>query len=1329
MVFMSRISTTAHVADALGLRPATVQMYARNGRIPFDTTPGGHRRFDIDEVRAALQIKADAPVAPSVRFRGSSRWLVDGLDLEAWAPRMAARHELPEVVRMLVAGSVRDLRRVDFRAGEGVDASGWDGVVDAVRGNAWVPEGCSAWEMGASEDVESKANGDYATRTKNPLSLVPSETTFVFVTPRRWDGRDSWASAKRAEGVWKDVQAYDADSLEQWLDETPAVHLRVTHMLGRDPDGAADLVSAWGKWSAFTAPPLPAELLIAGRDEQVRLVLTWLHGEPSELFVVGESSEEAFAFIAACLLELPEPERTALAARTLVVRTAAAWDEVLARAGVGNSLVLIPTFPQPQPFEAVDAGHHVAVPADASAVHAGTAVTLARLRREPAQAALVAAGLPEQQAHELALLARRSLPTLRRRLAVGVGARPTWAQPEHGGAIVPLVLAGAWRDDLQGDRQALVALTGRPFDEVETLCTRWAAEADRPVRREGNVWLCVSKQDAWNLLWRMATRQMLQRFQDTAVEVLTAVDPAFELEPDRRWAAGAFGIVVPFSPPLCLNLAEALAMIATRSGDQQLSVGLTGQEFADAVVASVLAAANQDSSGQLWSSLSDVLPLLAEASPERFLAAIDTGMDDDGSLQLVFDPQAEDAPFGYPAHTGLLWALERLAWSADHLGAATLALAHLAERDPGGRWGNRPDRSLHQIFLPWFPQTAADVEQRLRVIDMLRRRAAPAIAWSLVIGLLPTPHSIGEFTNKPQWREWPDDQQQDMGGMAQWLRQADSLVERLLQDVGSDGTRWAALISAAPSLPEKLGDAILDQLDDLDPAHLADEDRSALLGALREVVRAHRRFKDAKWAISAERVDRFDMQLHRLGNDKAVDAAWLFAAHVELPDFESAHTPESYAAEQQLVAERQQQAARDALAGGGLEKLWALSARCEEPYRLGHALGRNSAVEIEVEIIAELAAADRSRGQLADGYVRARFENLGWPWADPILAQAGAWPTDRTAAFLRQLSGDAGAFDRADQFGPEVRDQYWRTVPVYSIRPADRARAVRTLLETGHPNATLELLSLDLPENQQVDPELVLQALNSVTGENISNVTMFLYNVTKLLEYLYRQPQIDRRRLARLEWRFLPLLEPNERPMPALHEELARDPRFFAEAVAAVFPGKQDGEDHQPTEEQRRLATEAYRLLKSWRAAPGGDDPSDPSLEDWVRDARAELTRRGLVRAGDQFIGQSLGRTPEDPDGTWPGERVREIIEAARSSDLEDGVAVAVLYRDGPTWRSLDTGGQPERTRADAYQAYASRVGTEWPRTRRMLARIVEAWDQRARREDQLAETREDFWT
>jgi hypothetical protein len=40
---------------------------------------------------------------------------------------------------------------------------------------------------------------------------------------------------------------------------------------------------------------------------------------------------------------------------------------------------------------------------------------------------------------------------------------------------------------------------------------------------------------------------------------------------------------------------------------------------------------------------------------------------------------------------------------------------------------------------------------------------------------------------------------------------------------------------------------------------------------------------------------------------------------------------------------------------------------------------------------------------------------------------------------------------------------------------------------------------------------------------------------------------------------------------------------------------------------------------------------------------------------------------------------VREIIEDARSQDLEQGVNIAILDSRGMTWRALDTGGQAER--------------------------------------------------
>jgi hypothetical protein len=51
---MPRTATAAQVATALHVKAATVRKYARGRRIPFDSTPGGHRRFDVREVRVAL---------------------------------------------------------------------------------------------------------------------------------------------------------------------------------------------------------------------------------------------------------------------------------------------------------------------------------------------------------------------------------------------------------------------------------------------------------------------------------------------------------------------------------------------------------------------------------------------------------------------------------------------------------------------------------------------------------------------------------------------------------------------------------------------------------------------------------------------------------------------------------------------------------------------------------------------------------------------------------------------------------------------------------------------------------------------------------------------------------------------------------------------------------------------------------------------------------------------------------------------------------------------------------------------------------------------------
>ncbi|MEU5248047.1 helix-turn-helix domain-containing protein [Streptomyces asoensis] len=51
---MTRTVNTAVVARALGLSVSSIRAYARAGRIPCRQTPGGHYRFNVEEVRQSL---------------------------------------------------------------------------------------------------------------------------------------------------------------------------------------------------------------------------------------------------------------------------------------------------------------------------------------------------------------------------------------------------------------------------------------------------------------------------------------------------------------------------------------------------------------------------------------------------------------------------------------------------------------------------------------------------------------------------------------------------------------------------------------------------------------------------------------------------------------------------------------------------------------------------------------------------------------------------------------------------------------------------------------------------------------------------------------------------------------------------------------------------------------------------------------------------------------------------------------------------------------------------------------------------------------------------
>src|SRR5262249_23051656 len=133
-------------------------------------------------------------------------------------------------------------------------------------------------------------------------------------------------------------------------------------------------------------------------------------------------------------------------------------------------------------------------------------------------------------------------------------------------------------------------------------------------------------------------------------------------------------------------------------------------------------------------SLSQNLPILAEADPSTFLYLVEESLDhgEDGICRLFKEEEA----YGHSPHTGLLWALEGLGWNREFMPRVAYALSRLAASDADGKLANRPSASLRGLLHPVLPQTLAPVSDRLEVLRELLKRE-PIVSWKLANQLLP----------------------------------------------------------------------------------------------------------------------------------------------------------------------------------------------------------------------------------------------------------------------------------------------------------------------------------------------------------------------------------------------------------------------------------------------------------------------------------------------------------------------------------------------------------------------------------------------------------------
>jgi hypothetical protein len=1262
--------------------------------------------------------------------------LVDARDLERWASSRRAQEELPALVRRLIHATTTTATHIGLPAGDAVQQGGYDGVVVINEDHHAIPNGMSIWEFGVSSNPKGKADKDYEERkARQPESTAgpvdPPQTTFVFVTPRRWNAKTKWLKTRRGERFWRDVRVLDVDDLEAWLEQAPAVHVWFSTLLGRRPVGADDLQAVWQDWSDSTTPRMSPDLMFAGRKDARDSIRAWFTdpSADSTLGVESESVEETVALVGAAIQSMPVGDRVAVLSRTVVVRDV---DALLQVAASDTPLRIVTTFnPGDAAHRATRRGHRVLIPRNPGEGVAGT-IEVPRLHRHAAEEALKAMGVSEDRARDLSLVARRSVMSLRRRLATSAAvSRPAWAATDVGPSLLPIFLLGTVNEAVAGDAEALSLLAGEPAEAAFARLTRHAAESDPPVRRVGEVWYIVSKADAWETLARYLTRDVLERFVAVAVGVLSAPDPSYELPPEQRFAASLFKKERAHSGLLLASVADTLALLGTRGGTHIVSSGVTAADYAGRVIRQLFEVAGRD--WHRWAAFQSVLPSLMEAAPDAVLSAIEDGLAGDGASPILgLFGHDTDALFGAALHSALLWALERVAWSPDYLSRAALILAELDRRDPGGRYANRPRASLRTIFLPWAPGTAAPVDVRLAVIDMMRHRE-PEAAWRLMNALLPKLHDHATPSARPYWRDWAPERERGYSPRAV-AHHAVEVVHRMLEDAGTSPPRWTMLVEALGDVPDEAHQAILTRLRDLADASIPDELRQAIWNALRELLSNHRSFAEAEWALPAQHVDAIAQVFACFEPaDPVARQRYLFSDRPMLPEGRD----QDFEDHPRLVATRRVEAAREWYAAlGSPQELVRIGSELARADSLGDALAESGVVpaaDVPVLVRSALGHPDARARALGRAYLARLQQQRGVDAVPELLREHGAeWPPATKAEALLAMPQNPETWRAVEALGDVGRTHYWHNVGMFWIEDGHGPRAMRELVRHERPHAAVDLAATLVRQKVAPPAEDLAHTLLEAApvARDVTGYRSDSYDLAEIVAHLEKEVvagRIAEDEVARLELLFLPLLKHDRQP-ELLHKAMGSDPSLFVEAACLAFRAEGEGERELDDAAHGR-ALLAYELLSGWRRPPGLNDGliDAAHLDGWVDEARRRLAESNRAAIGDQLIGQVLSGSPVGSDGAWPAEPVREVIERLKTDDLEAGLHMGRFNQRGVTTRGPLSGGDQERSIKVRYEADAAKLAARWPRTAAFLRGFASTYERDATREDLQAELQHDL--
>ncbi|WP_196798052.1 hypothetical protein [Colwellia sp. PAMC 21821] len=1199
-------------------------------------------------------------------------------------------------------------------AGDSIYRPGWDGYINAISKVPWVPSGISCWEIGCNKSIKAKAEEDFNKRVKGLPKEFRVKHTYVFVTPRRWHKKNEWLEEKRKLCDWKQVCIIDADDIEAWLEQAPSVALEFSEQLGLSGDGIESINRYWNNWSEQSRIPITVKAMLAERELAQKELITQIENNKSIVTVEADSREEATAFACAALLE------HSINAQVICITAKIGWRFVDVNPHIN---IVVCSEPESAKTISPKAGQTLIVPichGDNLNRNANTesCVSIPRITPSQFEKTLIDLGEEESDAKRYSTSIGRSWSVYRRTTAKNpLVASPSWLMNIDFECLSVLMLVGAWNSNSTGDKAVVESMSGLPYEKFEQQLRQIVGLDDSPIIQIGSVWKAKSPLELVYLIAPKLSADTIRRFLKLVEAIFIKPDPSLELEEKDRFMASIYGKVREQSGIILDSIVNSLGKLKVYAETNCDPISTEINLGVENLIHELFYCAEEER----WLSLADYLPEFSEASPSTFLKCIEASLNTNVQPVKVLIKRTTGAGMNSKCwHSGLLWALEVIAWNPSKFSRVTQILAELDNTPTESTWANTPFSTLVSFFRVHWPQTLATSEQKIAILKRLIK-THENIAWRLCLALMPSHGgSICMNNARPKWRG------DDAGSEAErgkYYPHYLSEIGRVNLDLANKNpTRISELIDYIDNFEGDYREELLTQIENA--VNFDDQGKEVVLGKLRK----HLSFHNTDDIDTFTDIERLTLAYKAIIPDNLIiKNRWLFTeSWVELPEGERS----DYKKNQELVAKYRADAVEQIFEELSENGIIQLKNSSSDKWLVGKYVTEGQ-LGTNVKLLMNFTVKEfiKDGKQFNDPFLDGVISCLAYRDIEVLLNLLPETianfnlDTPCYTSLLSCLPPKLEVLNFIETLPQEIANNYWQIIKFnHRLNEAEREVILDKFILFKRYRSAFSLIKDDYKE---APAKLVYDILKNILHVDEPNAELpNSHWLFKAIEYIQTSDVCSRLELALLEFGYFPLYHKPDYIPPNLKEELLHNPSLFVELICYCYKKEGKYSVEKDITSNKNTAELSWKVIHYGRGTPGLTEDgtvNEIAFNDWIEKVRRKAKEFDRETMTDQTIGQWLTKCPEEEEGIWPCYPVCELLEKAYADEIRSCFKMGVRNNRGVTTKSYGERGTQEIKLATIYRNYADKVHVTYPLTADMLEQIALSYEQEAKQEDDRA--------